>query len=436
MIPVMRQSWALLFGVMLLMIGNGMQGTLLGVRGEIEGFSTGAMSVVMSSYFAGFLLGSQMVPGLIQRVGHVRVFAALGSLASAGLIVYPVLLEPWAWVALRFLLGFCFCGVYIVAESWLNNTTTNETRGRALSLYLIAQSAGIVLAQVIFAQGDAGDYILFIVISVLVSLAFAPMLLSATPVPPFGAAEPMSFRAVYRTSPLAFVGIFLLGGVFAGMFGMAGVFGALAGLTPGQIALLASAMYTGGLIAQYPIGWASDRMDRRRIVIATAIIGAGAGVLGATGTFGLTGIMVSGFLIGAVASPLYGLLLAYANDVLEPSDMASASARLLFVNGVGAIGGPLVMGWLMGTIGPSGFFVLIAILMAMLAGYAAWRLWSQPIRPPVEEAAPFVAVGANATVASMGAVAEVHAEEGRYAEDAITAEERAAALAARSGSAG
>ena len=146
MLPVLRQSWALLLGIVLLMIGNGMQGTLLGVRGEMEGFSTGAMSIVMSGYFAGFLLGSQVVPGLIRSVGHVRVFAALGSMASAGLILYPVLTLPTAWIGLRFVLGFCFCGVYIVAESWLNNTTTNETRGRALSLYLIAQSGGIVTA--------------------------------------------------------------------------------------------------------------------------------------------------------------------------------------------------------------------------------------------------------------------------------------------------
>ena len=410
MLRVLTTSWALLLGVMLLMIGNGMQGTLLGVRGGIEGFSTGAMSVVMAGYFAGFLLGSQTVPELIRRVGHVRVFAALGSLASAGLILYPVLTTPWAWAVLRLLLGFCFCGVYIVAESWLNNTTTNETRGRALSLYLIAQSLGIVAAQGIFALGDASSFVLFAIVSVLVSLAFAPMLLSATPVPPFESTKPMSFRQVYRVSPLGFVGIFLLGGVFASLFGMAGVFGSLAGLRPSEIALFVTAVYLGGLVLQYPIGWASDRLDRRRMVIAAALVGVGACVLGATGAFGLGGLLVAAFVIGGVANPLYGMLLAYTNDFLEPADMASASAQLLFVNGLGAIGGPLISGWLMELLGPSGFFVLIALLLAALAGYGAWRILRRPAPVIVDEAAAFVPVGTAATPVTMVAIAETQAE--------------------------
>lgn len=280
MLIVLRNSWALLLGMVLLMIGNGIQGTLLGVRGEIEGFSTGAMSIVMSSYFAGFLLGSQLVPGLIQKVGHVRVFAALGSLASAGLILFPALTDPISWTGLRLLVGFCFCGVYIVAESWLNNTTTNETRGRALSLYLIAQMGGIVLAQALFAFGDAQEYELFIAVSVLVSLAFAPILLAATPVPPFETAEAMSFRELYQTSPLGFVGVFLLGAVFSGMFGMVGVYGALAEFSTNEIAIFVSAMYTGGLLLQYPIGWMSDRVDRRKLVIAAALSGRWPAALG------------------------------------------------------------------------------------------------------------------------------------------------------------
>ncbi|CTQ51064.1 MFS transporter [Jannaschia donghaensis] len=374
MLPVIRNSWALLVGIMLLMLGNGMQGTLLGVRGDIEGFSTGAMSIIMSSYFAGFLLGSQLVPGLIRKVGHVRVFAFLGSLASAGLILYPLLTHEVAWTLLRLLLGFCFCGVYIVSESWLNNTTTNETRGRALSLYIIAQMIGIVAAQALFAWGDAADFTLFIIVSVLVSLAFAPILLSVTPVPPFESAKPMSFAKLYRTSPLGFVGVFLLGAVFSALFGMAGVFGAAAKLTTGQIALFVSAIYLGGLVLQYPIGWASDRYDRRMMVLIGAVVAAFACVLGAAGLGGISGLYLSAAIIGGMANPLYAILLAYTNDYLESEDMAAASARLLFVNGVGAVGGPLVTGWLMSVIGPAGFFVFLGVLMTALAGYAGWRM--------------------------------------------------------------
>ena len=406
MLIVLRNSWALLLGITLLMLGNGIQGTLLGVRGQIEGFSTGAMSIVMTAYFAGFLLGSQMVPEMIRRVGHVRVFAALGSLASASLVLYPVLTDPYSWTILRLLVGFCFCGVYIVSESWLNNTTTNETRGRALSLYLIAQMIGIVAAQGLFAVGDPSDFHLFIIVSVLVSLAFAPILLSATPVPPFESTKPMSFLALYKVSPLGFVGIFLLGAVFSAMFGMAGVYGAMAGLTTSQLALFVSAIYTGGMLLQYPIGWLSDKMDRRKLVVAGAIVGAIGCLIGFLGIGGFNALLVAAFLVGGMSNPLYALLLAYTNDYLHSDDMASASARLLFVNGVGAIGGPLVTGWLMETAGPEGFWVFVGLIMLVLAGYAIWRM-SRRASKPVEDASAFRPLSPSAiTPVTMGNIVE------------------------------
>ena len=406
MFTVIRNSWALLLGISLLMMGNGIQGTLLGVRGQIEGFSTNWMSWIMSAYFAGFLLGSQIVPVLIRRVGHVRVFAALGSLASAGLILFPAITDPMAWLGTRLLLGFCFCGVYIVAESWLNNTTTNDMRGRALSLYVIAQMVGIIAAQGLFAVGDPGGFELFVMVSVLVSVAFTPILLSATPVPPFESAKFMSFRELYRVSPLGFVGIFLMGAVFSSMFGMPGVYGALAGFSTGEIALFVSAIYFGGMVLQYPVGWLSDRVDRRLMVAVGALIGMAACLFGLTGIFGFEGALIAGFLVGGVANPLYALLLAYTNDYLAPEDMASASAQLLFVNGVGAISGPVVTGWLMEVAGPQGFYVFIGALMAALAVYALWRMTR---RAPLstDETSDYVYVTPTATTpVTIGTVVE------------------------------
>ena len=412
MLTVIRNSWALLLGITLLMVGNGMQGTLLGVRGALEGFGTGEMSIIMSAYFAGFLLGSRLVPSMIRRVGHVRVFAALGSLASAGLILYPALTHPVAWIGLRFLLGFCFCGVYIVSESWLNNTTTNATRGRALSLYIIAQMVGIVSAQGIFALGDPSDYLLFVTVSVLVSLAFAPILLSAVPVPPFESAKPMSLKTLYRVSPLGFVGLFLIGAMFSAIFGMAGVYGAQAGLSGTQIAIFVSAIYMGGMLLQYPIGWASDRLDRRRMVVAGGLVGAGACVLGASGGGGFGGLLLAAFVVGGMANPLYSILLAYTNDYLELEDMASASAQLLFVNGVGAVGGPLLTGYLMGRFGSAGFFVFIGVLMSALAAYALWRMTQRSLAPD-DATGTYVAMSPMATTSvTLGQAAEEWAESG------------------------
>lgn len=374
MIQVFSASWALFLGMFMLMIGNGLQGTLLGLRGQEEGFSTYELSVVMSAYFVGFLFSSRATPVLIQRVGHVRVFAALGSTVSAVLILYPVLTEPWAWVLGRVIIGFCFCGVYVTAESWLNDASDNENRGKALSVYMIVQMAGIVFAQYIITTGDVSGYILFIVPSVLVSLAFAPILLSVRPVPAFSQTKAMSLRQLVEASPLASVGMFLLGGIFAAQFGMSAVYGLQAELSVGQISIFVSTIYIAALVAQYPIGWISDRLDRRLLIVATTLIGGLGALLAFLVPGNFTIILIAAALIGGTSNPLYALLIAYANDYLQKEDMAAASGGLLFINGVGAIAGPLILGWAMETIGAEGFWLFSAILMLGISTYALYRM--------------------------------------------------------------
>lgn len=374
MIQVFGASWALFLGMFMLMIGNGLQGTLLGLRGELEGFSTLELSVVMSGYFVGFLFASKMAPEMIRRVGHVRVFAALGSTISAVLIMYPVLTDPIAWTLGRVVIGFCFCGVYVTAESWLNDASTNETRGQALSLYMIVQMAGIVTAQYIITQGDVSGFTLFIVPSILVSMAFAPILLSIKPTPAFGRTKPMKVVQLIRTSPLAAVGMFLLGGVFSAQFGMSAVYGARAGFTVGEISLFVSAIYLAALIAQYPIGWASDRIDRRILIIAVALVGGIGCLAGAFFPASYTLAVVSGALVGGTSNPLYALLIAYTNDYLEKEDMAAASGGLLFINGVGAIMGPITLGYMLDGMGPRGYWVFLAVLMFAVGIYGTYRM--------------------------------------------------------------
>lgn len=374
MLTVLRNSWALLLGIMLLMLGNGMQGTLLGIRGGIEGFSTAQMSYVMAAYFAGFLIGSRMAPEMIRRVGHVRVFAALGSMISAVLIMYAAAPDWIAWAAMRVLIGFSFSGVYITAESWLNNSATNETRGQALSLYMIMQMAGIIAAQALLNFGDPSGYILFVIPSVLVSIAFTPILLSVSQAPAFETTKRLSFAALYRASPLGCVGMFLLGGVFSAQFGMSAVWGTAEGLTIRQISIFVAAIYVGGLVFQYPIGWASDLLGRRQLVLWLSAIGGVAMLLPVVFSLNFTSLLVIALLMGGVSNPLYSLLVAYTNDFLDLSDMAAASAGLLFINGLGAISGPVITGWVMEQMGPSGYFLLMGGLFLALAGYAAWRM--------------------------------------------------------------
>jgi MFS family permease len=414
---VFSGAWALLLGMMLLQVGNGMQGTLLGVRGALEGFSTTQMSVVMSAYFAGFLFGSRMAPEMIRRVGHVRVFAALGSMISAVLILYPTFADPWAWSVGRVVIGFCFSGVYVTAESWLNNSATNQTRGKALSLYMIVQMVGIVTAQGLLVLGDPSGYVLFVIPSVLVSLAFAPILLSVSPTPAFGTTKPLSLRQIMAVSPLGCVGMFLLGGVFAAQFGMAPVYGAEAGLSVAQISLFVSMFFVGTLVLQYPIGWLSDRMDRRVLICAAAaLMGVGATAAIVVGAV-FTPLLVAAFIIGGMSNPLYSLLIAHTNDFLDHDDMAAAAGGMVFINGLGAVTGPLITGWLMGVMGPQGFFVVIAVLSLSTSAYAAYRM-TQRAAPAPEDTDSYMAVAPSASPMAVEFAQEVAIETAQEGEEA------------------
>ena len=412
MFHVLSSSWALLLGMFMLMIGNGLQGTLLGLRGEYEGFSTFEMSLVMSAYFVGFLFASKVAPEMLRRVGHVRVFAALGSTISAVLILYPALTEPWAWVLGRVVIGFCFCGVYITAESWLNDAANNEDRGKALSLYMIVQMAGIIRAQYLLVLGDVSGFILFIIPSVLVSLAFMPILLTVGKSPSFETSKNLSIRRLIEASPLACMGMFLLGGVFAAQFGMSAVYGARAGLSVVQISLMVSATYMAALVLQYPIGWMSDRMDRRILILGLSV----AGGIGALLSFVFPGhywlIVLSAAAVGGTSNPLYALLIAYANDYLDRSEMAGASGGLLFINGLGAIAGPLIVGWMMVNTGVQGYWAFISVLMLGLAGYAAWRMTQRKNTTAVADLVPYVPISAAATTVAAQLAQEVYIDAG------------------------
>lgn len=381
MVQVLSGVWALLIGVVFIMMGNGMHFTLIGLRGGIEGFSSYELAIVTSGYFSGFLLGANMTPKLIRRVGHVRVFAALGSFLSAALIAFPLVTEVWAWTILRVLVGFCMSGIYVTAESWLNDASTNETRGKVLSAYMIAQTLGIIGAQGLLNFGDASNASLFIGASILVSISFGPILLSVQPMPAAEMARAMPLRELFTFAPLSTLGIFLLGTVYAVQAGMGAVFGTQIGLSASQVSLFIAMLFGGALALQYPIGWLSDRMDRRLLILGCAVIGA---VFSAMGWFlghDPRFLMGAAFLVGGVTAPLYSLFLAYTNDSLDPADMAAASGGLVLTFGIGAIAGPLVAGWSMQTMGPFGFWLVMAAAFVGVGGFALYRMTQRSVVP-------------------------------------------------------
>lgn len=402
-------AWPLLLGILLLMLGNGMHGTLLGVRGEIEGFSTYEMSIVMSAYFVGFLGGSKLAPEMIRRVGHVRVFAALASLISACLIIFPVASNPWVWVAVRVMIGFCFSGVYVTAEGWLNNAATNENRGQALSFYMIVQMIGIIAAQGVLLLADPSGFVLFVIPSVLISISFAPILLSVSPTPAFEQSKNMSITKLWTVSPLGVVGILLLGGMFAAQFGMAAVFGTLIDLTVPQISMFVAAIYVGALLTQFPIGWLSDRMDRRVLIMLVAVVSVVGGLIGAVFVQSFVLLLASAFLLGGTTNPLYSLILAHTNDFVDTDEMAGTSGTLMFLNGIGAIIGPLAIGWLMNQFGPVAYFGYMIALMVILAAYAAYRM-SIRAAPAVEDTGSYAALAPTFSPIALE-VAQIASEE-------------------------
>ncbi|MDC0737495.1 MFS transporter [Cognatishimia sp. SS12] len=417
-------SWALLLGIMLLMVGNGVQGTLLGIRGEIEGFSTFEMSIVMSAYFVGFLGGSKLTPEMIRRVGHVRVFAALASVISAVLVLYPVAANPWVWIFARVLIGFSFSGVYVTAESWLNNAATNETRGTALSIYMLVQMIGIIAAQGILMLSDPSGFAIFVIPSILVSLAVTPILLSVSPTPAFESSKSMPLRKLWRTSPLGVFGVFLLGGVFAAQFGMSAVFGTATGLSVSQISIFVASFYVGATISQFPLGWLSDRMDRRLLITMVAAVGVAGGLLGMVPIDSFWLLVTSALFLGGTANPLYSILIAHTNDFVEIDDLPGVSGGLIFVNGLGAIAGPVVIGALMSRFGPNSFFGFMAAVLGTLTLYAVYRA-TRRAAPAVDDTISLTPVTQSATPVVWDAaqeMAQIEAEEAAEASD-LAAEE-------------
>lgn len=268
----LTSSWAILLGFGILMLGDGLQGTLLAVRADLEGFSATLTGLVMSTFYLGFLLGSIMTPRITVRVGHIRVFAAFAALSSAAILVHALFVTLPVWIAMRLLSGFCFAGLYIVAESWLNDRASNETRGKLLSLYMVITYIGVGAGQLLLNLADPFDFELFILVSILISLAVVPLLLSAGSSPKFHDSVRISLLQLYRLTPLGLVSMFAVGMVTATFFALGPVYAQRIGLDIRDTSYFMSAAVVGTVLAQGPIGALSDRFDRRRVLTLVTIL--------------------------------------------------------------------------------------------------------------------------------------------------------------------
>ncbi len=378
-------AWALLVGVALLMLGSGLQGSLLGVRASIEGFGTTTTGVIMSSYYLGYLLGSTRAVHLVASVGHIRVFAALASVASSSILLHAIVVEPIGWVVLRVASGFCFAGLFVVAESWLNDLATNETRGSLLSLYMVVVSGGLGAGQLLLNVAPPESFELFVTISVLVSLALVPAALSVRAKPRMLQPVPVTMREIFREAPLGIVGVILTGSATGALFGMGVVYAQLVGLGLAKTSVFMLVAILGGAVLQVPIGALSDHTDRRRVILATAALASLVCVAATSNPSGAVLLVAIG-LLGGFSFPLYALLNAHVNDWIDHTQIVGAGGRLVLAMGFGAIVGPFAASLAMTSIGPEGFFWFLAAVHALIALFAAWRLTRRPPRPMPERA--------------------------------------------------
>ncbi len=364
------------------MLGDGLQGTLLAVRADQEGFSATVTGMIMSSFYLGFLCGSILTPRVMTLVGHIRVFAALAALASATILVHAVFVEIPAWIALRFLSGICFAGLYVVAESWLNDRATNETRGKLLSLYMVVTYMGVGIGQLFLNLADPRGYPLFVLTSVLISIAVVPLLLSANDTPGFDESVRLKLKELFRISPLGIVCMFIEGLVTATLFALGPIYGQRLGFNLEEISYFMASAVVGTILLQWPIGALSDRFDRRLVLTIVAFLASAAAYLCIRAEYESTIVQFLAVgLFAGLALPLYSVCIAHTNDHLEPKQMIAASGTLVLVGGIGAIIGPVVVAALMDFYGNDFFFWCMGGAHLITALFALYRMAKRPATP-------------------------------------------------------
>lgn len=391
MIQVVAPVGALLASVALLLMGNGLQGTLLPLRAEIEAFGPIAIGVMGSSYFLGFALGCLYGPVVVGRVGHIRTFAAATALASTVALAHALIPLPWAWWPLRALTGFAFAILYMVIESWLNERATNETRGTVMSIYTVINLTVIMAGQMLLTIYDPGSFAPFALASILVSLAALPVALTTALAPAPLQSTKIRFRRLYRISPVGFMGAFTVGLGNGAFWSLAPVFATGSGLDVHGVATFMSLVVLGGAIGQYPLGKLSDRTDRRRVILGAAIGVALAGALlpVAAGLFA-PGLYIGALVFGLTAMPVYALSVAHMNDFVESDGFVEASSGMLMVYAVGAIVGPMLASWATRTAGTDLLFPYVGVVYLGFAAFVVVRMRAREAPSP-DERPDFVA---------------------------------------------
>ena len=384
---VLKNSWALFLGMGLIMMAHGFQGSLLGVRAVAENFSLTSTGFMMSGYFVGYFIGARTIPNIISGVGHIRVFAAFASIASLGILVHSIFINPFTWFVLRMINGFCMVCMFTVAESWLNDRSSNKNRGKVLSIYMIVLygAMGIGLFFLNFSKPE--NFQPFILISVIMSSALIPILLTKRKPPNFKKLQSMSLKELYETSPLGMIGAVFYGTTQSALFTLLAVYAASMNFSIFEISLVTFLLSISGAISQYPIGNLSDRYDRRLVIIYSTFAAALFALFAifSSSTMHLPGDLGSKFwfyifltLFAFCSLPMFSLILAHTNDFITKDKFVAAGAGLQFAFGIGAISGPFLCSLFMGVVGNNGFFIFLIIFHSLIGIFGIYRMNVRP----------------------------------------------------------
>lgn len=361
--------WPLLFGIGILSMSNGLQGTLLGLRANSEGFPTEMIGVIMAVYFCGYLIGCRIVPNLIISVGHIRVFAALASIASTSVLLHGVFVDPWLWIPIRLLTGFCFCGLFMISESWLNQIATRKQRGTIFSTYVAIVNGGMFAGQFMINLAPLSSTYLFILVSILISLALAPITLTNKPMPQYKKPETLSFLNMLRKYPLPMVGVFISGICSSTFLGLGPVYANMVEMPTKSIAIFIGAFILGNATLPMLLGIISDKVDRRVVIEAACFIAIVTTLLIVL----WAPFYAFVFVLGGMIASLYSVSITYLHDQIKKSQIISASRTLLLFNAMGAMTGPIIGGVLLSKTGPDSLFISIVIYMVLLMVLAIYR---------------------------------------------------------------
>ena len=406
---VLKNSWALFLGMAFIMMAYGFQGSLLGVRAVQEEFSITETGFMMSGYFVGYFIGAATIPNIISRVGHIRVFAAFASLASLVILIHSIVISPFIWFLLRILTGISMVCIYTVAESWLNDRSSNKNRGSVLSIYMVILYGSLGLGMFLLNFSSPKNFQPFILISVITSLALIPILLTKKKPPKFKKIKAMTIKELYESSPFGMVSSFLYGIVQSALFTLLAVYASSMNFKILEISIVTFLLAISGAIAQFPVGKISDIYDRRKVIIFSTFSAA---------IFSLFTIMVSKqiylpdglatsktwfyifFILFSFCSlPMFSLILAHTNDYILKEKFVAAGAGLQFVFGFGAISGPFLCSLIMDVVGPNGFFIFLFFFHSLIGIYGIYRM---KVRPTVDNPdSQFVAMPQTITPAGI-----------------------------------